>query len=148
MFYSTGCLFALYFVYIRKIVKIFLDYINVHGIALFTLLLIIIQIFYTNEILLFLYISFGLLTLILFSKKCENKIIIKCSEYSFFIYSFHEFYEAFLKHAIMMIVPINNFSLIMIYMLLPLFIIAFCIVLGILTKKKVPLLYKLLCGGR
>lgn len=76
------------------------------------------------------------------------KPILWCSQFSFFIYAFHEFFEAMLKKVVMTTLPQYGYVQLMEFFLIPTFIIAICIVAGAVTKKWIPAIYRLICGYR
>lgn len=80
------------------------------------------------------------------SKNAEN--ILWCSQFTFFIYAFHEYYEAMIKKILMMIIPQYGIVQLLEFFLLPIVIVACCIIAGAILKKQVPLLYGLICGQR
>lgn len=74
--------------------------------------------------------------------------ILWCSQFTFFIYAFHEFYEAMAKKIIMMTIPQYGYIQTLEYFMLPIIISGFCIIVGAIMKKRVSVLYRLLCGSR
>ncbi len=92
-------------------------------------------------------ISFFILTI-----RIKNSIIkdtlLKLGNYSFSIYLFHEFTTLFFRKIAAMLLPGSVISQFLQYMLIPLFIAAFCIVFSIVFKKILPRFYALLTGGR
>lgn len=76
------------------------------------------------------------------------KPILWCSQFTFFIYAFHEFYEAMLKKIVMTVFPQYGYVQLMEFFLIPVFIVAMCIVVGAVMKKWIPSVYCLICGYR
>lgn len=76
------------------------------------------------------------------------KPILWCSQFTFFIYAFHEFYEAMLKKIVMTVFPQYGYVQLMEFFMIPIFIVAMCIVVGAVMKKWVPAVYCLICGYR
>ncbi|MDE6844974.1 MAG: acyltransferase, partial [Lachnospiraceae bacterium] len=74
--------------------------------------------------------------------------ILWCSQFTFFIYAFHEFYEAMIKKVIMMIVPQYGIVQLLEYFILPAVIAGLCIAAGAFMKSRISKLYCLLCGCR
>ena len=139
---------ALYFKYVHRYVIWIYENIRMEGVVLLTFIFLCISSFNSESIFIPLYVFMGILLLGYMTKKCRSKLVVRCSEYSFFIYSFHEFYEAFIKRAIMMVIPINSATLLAVYIFLPCVIIPCCVMVGIIIEIKFPRLYKLICGGR
>ena len=74
--------------------------------------------------------------------------IFWCSQFSFFIYAFHEFYEAMLKKIIMSILPQYGFVQLIEFIVLPIMVTGICIAVGAFAKKRMPGLYRIVCGLR
>lgn len=74
--------------------------------------------------------------------------ILWCSQFSFFIYAFHEFYEAMFKKIVMLMVPQNGFVQLIEYFMIPTIMVGVCIVMGKAIKEHVPALYNVFCGYR
>ena len=77
-----------------------------------------------------------------------SRQIIWCSQFSFFIYITHEFYEAMMKKIVMIILPQYGFVQILEFLILPIAVSAFCIVAGAAMKKYLNPLFYLVCGYR
>ncbi len=75
-----------------------------------------------------------------------KSMVLWCSQFTFFIYAFHEFYMSMMKKAVMMMIPQYGMIQLLEYFLLPFVILGFCIVGGVIMKKRVTFLYCLLCG--
>ena len=71
-----------------------------------------------------------------------------CSQYTFFIYAFHEFYESMIKKVIMLILPQYGIVQLLEYFLIPMIVLVGCIAVGAIMKKRSYRVYGLLCGGR
>lgn len=71
-----------------------------------------------------------------------------CSRFSFFIFAFHEFYEAMAKKIIMMLIPQHGFVQLLEYFVLPCAVTGICIAVGAILKKYFRPLYCVLCGYR
>lgn len=99
--------------------------------------------FYALSGILFYYLLAGYIL----KSKASSKILW-CSQFTFFIFAFQEFYEAMAKKVIMMIIPQYGCVQMLEYFILPIIISGFCIVVGAIMKKRVPTLYRLLCGSR
>ncbi len=74
--------------------------------------------------------------------------ILKCADFSFFIYAFHEYYEAMIKKVIMSVLPQNTYIQLAEFFILPLIISCICIVVGVFMKRWLNPMYRLICGGR
>lgn len=74
--------------------------------------------------------------------------ILWCSQFTFFVYGFHEFYEAMIKKIMMMIIPQYGIVQCLEFFMLPVAVTVSCIVIGAFTKKHMPLVYNTLCGHR
>ena len=92
-------------------------------------------------------ISFFILTLKINNVAIKNALL-KLGNYSFSIYLFHEFTTLFFRKIAAMLLPASVISQFLQYMLIPLFIAAFCIVFSIVFKKIMPRFYTFLTGGR
>lgn len=101
------------------------------------------DLFYSLSGILFYYLFAGYIG----KSKAASKILW-CSQFTFFIYAFHEFYEAMAKKVIMMIIPQYGCVQLLEYFILPIIISGLCIIVGAIMKKRVPALYRLLCGCR
>lgn len=77
-----------------------------------------------------------------------NKYMQWCSQFTFAIYAFHEFYAAMLKRIIMGWFPPGDRNVIWESLLITLILVNFCIVAAYLLKRYVPLVYKIICGSR
>lgn len=77
-----------------------------------------------------------------------SKPILWAAQFTFFIYAFHEYYEAMIKKIIMMIVPQYGWIQVVEYFLLPILIICICIMIGAIFRKRIPIVYRLICGRR
>ena len=81
-------------------------------------------------------------------KSRSAKGFLWCSQFSFFIYAFHEFYEAMLKKVIMMIIPQYGWVQLAEFLLIPFAVIGACILAGAIFRKYMPRVYGLVCGSR
>ena len=77
-----------------------------------------------------------------------KNIILKLSTYVFPIYLFHEFNLTFFRKLLGAILPNTTFYVVLEYILCPLIIIVYCIMLSIVLNKICPKLYKIITGGR
>lgn len=151
---ASFCLFVLgYYArkYIRDVKK--LDQVNIYVIAVAFLLLLLFKLYFNNQALavllhsvlgiLFFYRLSGIICKYLISSK-----ILWCSQFSFFIYAFHEFYEAMVKKLIMMVLPQYGFVQLLEYFILPLFVTGGCIMAGAIMKRYFRWGYCIICGHR
>ena len=72
--------------------------------------------------------------------------LMRAAKQSFFIYAFHEFYEAMLKKAVMSAIPQPIIIQILELIVLPAIIIAACIFAGDLMQKRLPHAYSFITG--
>lgn len=75
-------------------------------------------------------------------------LLARAAKQSFFIYAFHEFYEAMLKKAVMTAIPQSIFVQILELVIIPAVIIAICAFAGDLTQRKLPRAYSFVTGRR
>lgn len=66
----------------------------------------------------------------------------------FFIYAFHEFYEAMMKKLVMMIIPQHGIVQLLEYFILPFLVTGCCIVIGAAMQRYLRSLYCMVCGYR
>lgn len=90
----------------------------------------------------------GILFYYLLSGYIRKDIILRYSQFTFFIYAFHEFYEAMAKKVIMLLLPQYGIVQLLEYFLIPMIVLAGCIAAGTIMKRKIYKIYCLLCGGR
>lgn len=76
------------------------------------------------------------------------KRFLWCSQFTFFIYAFHEFYEAMLKKIIMMIIPQYGLVQLVEFFVIPSVVIGACILVGFILKSYMPRVYGFICGSR
>ncbi len=81
------------------------------------------------------------------NKKFKS-ILIKLSAYSFSIYLFHEFTTLAFRKFAAAIFPVTVASQFIQYLMIPLVVAGFCLLLSIALKKIVPRFYSILVGGR
>lgn len=84
-------------------------------------------------------------------KILESKMarhVLWCSQFTFFVYGFHEFYMAMGKRVMMSVIPQYGIIQLMEFFMLPLVISAVCIIMGAVMKKKITWLYRIVCGLR
>lgn len=74
--------------------------------------------------------------------------VLKLTPYIFPIYLFHEFNLSFFRKLLSAILPNTTFFIVLEYILCPLIIIIYCIVLSIILKKISPKLFGIITGGR
>ena len=77
-----------------------------------------------------------------------GKAVLYLSQFSAAIYLFHQMDMLILQKLIVRVLPINPFTQTLSYFAIPLFIIAFCIVLAYYLKRLCPRLYGLVTGNR
>lgn len=77
-----------------------------------------------------------------------EKKVVWCAQFTFFIYAFHEYYEAMLKRIVMTVVPQYGVVQLIEYFLIPVCMVGICISVGAFMKKKLPFIYKCICGFR
>ena len=99
-------------------------------------------------ILMMFYSLSGILFYYLLSGYLKNKKVLWCSQFTFFIYAFHEFYEAMIKKMIMLMFPQYGIVQTLEYFLIPVVVLGGCIAVGAMLKRKRYRLYCLLCGSR
>ena len=75
-------------------------------------------------------------------------IILFISKYSFCIYLFHEMNLTILRKIIAKFVPQTPFVAVFFYFVIPVIIIALCVLLSWLLEKYTPKVYKIISGGR
>ena len=96
--------------------------------------------------------AIGVFSFISVTYKIKNlkfkNIILKLSPYVFPIYLFHEFNLTFFRKLLGAILPNTTFYVVLEYILCPLIIIVYCIMLSIVLNKISPKLYKIITGGR
>lgn len=99
-----------------------------------------------------LFILGGLMFFYMFAGKIRKaavgKKVLWCTQFTFFIYAFHEFYEAMLKKVIMMMIPQHGWIQLAEFLLIPLVTIGVCILAGFMLKRYMPRVYELICGSR
>lgn len=78
----------------------------------------------------------------------SKKLFQWCSQFVFFIFAFHEFYEAMLKKVVMMVIPQYGVVQFLEFWIIPSIIISGCIILGFILKKYWLRGYQLICGSR
>ena len=78
----------------------------------------------------------------------RKEALLWISQFTFFIFAFHEFYEAMLKKAIMMVIPQYGVVQFLEFWMIPFIIISGCIFLGFILKKYWVRGYRLICGSR
>ncbi|MCM1135276.1 MAG: acyltransferase family protein [Clostridium sp.] len=81
------------------------------------------------------------------NSKWKSKILW-CAQFTFFIYAFHEFYEAMIKKIIMIIIPQNGVVQLLEFLCLPIVITIVLIIIGSFLKKHMQRIYKIICGNR
>lgn len=81
-------------------------------------------------------------------KSVISKYVLWCSQFTFAIYAFHEFYAAMLKRIIMGWFPPGDSNVIWESLLITFILVNFCIVAAYLLKRYVPSVYKVICGSR
>ncbi|MCR5222291.1 MAG: acyltransferase [Lachnospiraceae bacterium] len=81
-------------------------------------------------------------------KTRAREALLKWSGYAFFIFAFHEFYEAMIKKIVMEVLPQPGIVQLLEFLLLPLLIVMLCILAGQLFEKLLPKTYAVLMGGR
>lgn len=148
IYYLAGCLISTYFGLIIKPVRKVIKCLGFVGYSFLSIGITVLSILFENTFTGLLYLIFGGLWLFLIARKSISPCIVKWSKYSFFIYCFHEFYEAFIKHALMIVLPVNDYTITIIFILLPAVVICICIFAGLLLDKKVNRAYVLLTGHR
>lgn len=78
----------------------------------------------------------------------RKEALLWISQFTFFIFAFHEFYEAMLKKAIMMVIPQYGVVQFLEFWMIPFIIISGCIFWGFILKKYWVRGYRLICGSR
>lgn len=151
---DSFCMFAIsYYIVKYKFDFKRLDKIHSGVVGVFFLLLILVKLYiWQHTIIPFLHIATGILFFYLLTGfLCQWKVASKlvwCSQFTFFIYAFHEFYEAMLKKVIMMVIPQYGIIQLLEYFLIPVCMVGICLVAGAFLKRKVPVIYKTICGFR
>ncbi|MBO4904693.1 MAG: acyltransferase [Lachnospiraceae bacterium] len=74
--------------------------------------------------------------------------LLEWSFYSFFIFSFHEFYEAMLKKIIMSFLPQPGLVQLLEFILLPILITVLCVIFGRIFERLFPRVFRMIMGGR
>lgn len=142
--FALGYYFVKYKIDVKKLDKIKIRYVGL----LFTWLIMA----KLNHKLFFLYIICGVCFYYQISGKIrESKVagvFLWCSQFTFFIYAFHEYYEAMAKKIFMMMIPQSGIVQLLEFFLLPIMIVVCCIIAGAILKQKIPFLYDLICGQR
>ena len=93
--------------------------------------------------LMFFYVLAGKIRKVVIGKK-----ILWCAQFTFFIYAFHEFYEAMLKKVIMMIIPQYGWVQLVEFLLIPFAVTGACVLASTIFKKHMPRVYGIICGSR
>ena len=133
VFFVIGGYFAIYDMDIKK-----LDRIPLVMSILFFGVVFCFEYLFSVPYLIILEICAGLILLYKLSYyMCDNKVIYKLSRYSFFIYCTHEFYEAIIKKIVMSILPQYGMVQLLEYIVLPMFIIAMCTVIGMIFDRYI-----------
>ena len=83
-----------------------------------------------------------------FSAGMLEKTLLRVSKYSFFIYLFHEPALNIIKKMGVFLLGVNNTTLIVLYLISPLLMVAFAIGVAIVFKTVMPRLYSIAVGGR
>lgn len=78
----------------------------------------------------------------------DDKLLCKCSSYTFFIYCFHEPTLNIFKKLLIRTIGLSQISLIISYFLSVILMLIFALWVGWLLKRKMPRLYLALSGGR
>lgn len=84
-------------------------------------------------------------------KDCDSKTInfmIKLGGYSFFVYCFHEPVFNIIKKVGLNILGINDITIIVLYLINPIIMYAFSVLIAKLIQYVTPRLYKIVTGGR
>ena len=146
--FFMGCLLVNYRLQIQKTDKFPIVYLSVLYIALAAARLFLPDV----EGVMLVYVIIGSLFWYRISGIVVNSktasIILWCAQFSFFIYAFHEFYEAMLKKIIMSVLPQYGFVQLMEFFVLPIMVTCICIMVGAFMKKNLPVLYRIVCGSR
>lgn len=74
--------------------------------------------------------------------------MLRLSSYTFCIFAFHEYWQAMIKKAVMMVLPQTAVVQYLEYFLLPIVILVLCIFGGKLLKSIAPKAYRVITGGR
>lgn len=74
--------------------------------------------------------------------------MLRLSSYTFCIFAFHEYWQAMIKKAVMMVLPQTAVVQYLEYFLLPIVILVLCIFGGKLLKSIAPTAYGVITGGR
>ena len=90
----------------------------------------------------------GILFYYLLSGYIKKERVLRYSQFSFFIYAFHEFYEAMIKKVVMMILPQYGIVQLLEYFLIPTAVLGGCVTAGAIMRRRSYRFYCLLCGGR
>ncbi len=150
LFWSEGCYLAKYYGKCRDVYS----RINFKLATLLYLAVFMLYSIFGINFLSFQVILFGVEALflcklsgMLIGTRCGD-FLLWFSGYSFFVYAFHEYMEAFLKRGIMSILPQTAVIQILEYILLPVFVVSICLVTGKIARTWMPKLYALVCGGR
>lgn len=152
---SSFCMFALgcYFVkYVPDITK--LDKVSIWRTGLLFAGLVVAKLYFLegHPIFSLLYCACGIcFHYQIAGKICPSKTgerILWCSQFTFFIYAFHEFYEAMVKKVLMLLIPQYGAIQLLEFLVLPIGIVMACIAAGTVLKKTFPVLYGLICGQR
>lgn len=151
---SSFCIFFLsyYFVKYQTIIKK-LDKIKGLYLGLIFVGLIVVKLWIWNHAIVnLIYTAIGLTFFYQLAGKIRKgplcKPILWCSQFTFFIYAFHEFYEAMLKKIVMTVLPQYGFVQLIEFFLVPILMICICIAAGAMIKRWIPILYQLICGYR
>ena len=78
----------------------------------------------------------------------SRRMILWCSQFTFFIFAFHEYYEAMFKKVIMMIFPQYGWTQLLEFWIIPLLMVAVCIMAGFILRKYWMRGYQYVCGSR
>lgn len=74
--------------------------------------------------------------------------LLKISRYCFLIYLLHEMNLSILRKLMVKILPVELYSYLVIYFILPIVIFTLCVICCIFMEKKLPKIYRILNGGR
>lgn len=77
-----------------------------------------------------------------------RKFFVWSSQFSFFIYAFHEYYEAIIKKILFLYLPQSGTVQLLEYFLLPICMVFVLMLVGNTMSKITPKLYKVVCGQR
>lgn len=87
------------------------------------------------------------ITQYIYSSK-TRKFFVWSSQFSFFIYAFHEYYEAIIKKILFVYLPQSGTVQLLEYFLLPICMVFVLMLVGNTMSKITPKLYKVVCGQR